>query len=268
MFALLACVFSSCTKPNKGGEDLASVAPSSVSMEEKVDDDLYVEEDGFADDDDFFAEEEGQNAFEPYDPVEPLNRVFFEFNDVLYVWLLKPLTDGYSYVVPRGFRLMFRNFYKNITSPGRFINNVLQGEFEDAGAVLARFAINTTAGVFGFGDPAGREYGIKPRPADFGETLGKWGVGEGIYLCLPVFGPSNIRDSMGLVADYFMEPVAYMELEMAESIGYKGGKVVNDMSVSPDLYGELKKLALDPYVAAREAYYDFRRNKINKTEKE
>lgn len=223
-----------------------------------LDDDFYDED--YQDDE--YGEGESHDAI--LDPLEPLNRGFFIFNDKLYFWALKPVKIGYSAVVPYDFRFMFGNFFYNIASPVRFINNLLQGEFIDAGAVLSRFAINSTAGVFGFGDPAGREYGIKPRQADFGETLGKWGVGDSIYLCWPVLGPSNIRDSVGILGDVYIHPMYYSGKGNFENIIYYAGTRINLMSLKPGVYEEMKQYSLDPYVATRQAYYDYRRSIIEK----
>lgn len=220
--------------------------------------------DEFYDEDYQDDELEGNPSRVILDPFEPLNRVFFVVNDKLYFWVLKPVKVGYSAVVPYDFRFMLGNFFYNISSPIRFINNLLQGEFVDAGAVLSRFTINSTAGVFGFGDPAGREYGLKPRQADFGETLGKWGVGDSIYLCWPVLGPSNIRDSVGLLGDIYAHPVYYSGRGYLENFTYYAGSRINLMSLRPGVYEEMKKFSLDPYIATRQAYYDYRRSIIDK----
>ncbi len=143
------------------------------------------------------------------DPLEPINRVFFKFNDVLYEWVLKPVTNGYSWVLPLELRECFGNVFLNLATPIRFLNSLLQGNIEQAGIVLQRFLINTTAGVWGFKDIADEEFGIKRRRADFDQTLGKWGLGPGMYICWPVLGPSSVRGSVGLVADSYVHPVPY-----------------------------------------------------------
>jgi phospholipid-binding lipoprotein MlaA len=102
------------------------------------------------------------------DPFEPLNRVIFDFNDKFYFWVLKPTKDVYGATLPEDIRRCLGNAFANIAAPIRFINNLLQGEFEDAGIVLGRFVINSTLGVFGLGDAAYRDFNIEPRKADFG----------------------------------------------------------------------------------------------------
>lgn len=192
------------------------------------------------------------------DPLEPLNRVFFEFNDVFYEWLLKPVTDGYMWVFPLELRQSFGNFFSNIAMPVRLLNSLLQGDLEQSGVVVQRFLINSTLGVYGFADIADVEFDIKPRRADFAQTLGKWGMGEGIYLCWPVVGPSSVRGSLGLVADAYSHPVPYFHDSQAFEVSYYTTNRVNRLSLNPDAYEDLKRFSVDPYVAARQAYYEYR----------
>ena len=198
-----------------------------------------------------------------YDPLEPINRVFFTFNDKLYFWVEKPIVTGYSAVIPKDLRKCFSNFFNNITSPITFLNDILQGRFSDAGTVLSRFLINTTIGVFGFSDTAKEGFNLTARPADFGQTLGVWGIGEGVYICWPIFGPSNMRDTVGLAADMTTHPTNFMDLTTTEKVGYFGTERVNSDSLEP-IYEELIKYSFDPYVAARQAYHDYRQAKINR----
>ncbi len=211
--------------------------------------------------DDFYGDD---LVFEPeyYDPLEPMNRFFFEFNDKLYFWVLKPVNKAYSAVVPIDFRYSFGNFFTNVAAPIRFLNNLLQGEISDAGIVLSRFLINSTLGVLGLGDPALVDFGLEPKPEDFGQTLGVWGVGEGVYLCWPFIGPSNVRDSFGFAGDAYSHPVVYFNSDFFISATYYSGNRINLLSLNPEVYEDLKKYALDPYVSMRQVYLDYRRNKI------
>ena len=210
------------------------------------------------------------------DPLEPVNRVFFKFNDVLYEWVLKPVTDGYSWVLPVELRECFGNVFLNLATPIRFINSLLQGNIEQAGIVLQRFLINSTAGVWGFKDIADEEFGIKRRRADFGQTLGKWGMGPGMYICWPVLGPSSVRGSVGLVADSYMHPIQYIhdsnpsvipflqsgngsDLDMAYNLHER----INYLSLHPEIYEDVKKYSVDPYVAVRQGYYDYRKSLVD-----
>jgi len=210
--------------------------------------------------DDFFFNEIPPDI---YDPIEPFNRVMFVFNDKVYYWVLKPTTKVYSALLPEDIRRCLGNAFANLAAPIRFINNVLQGDFEDAGVVLGRFLINSTLGVFGLGDSAYRDFHIEPRLADFGQTLGKWGIGEGFYICLPLLGPSNLRDTAGFFGDAYVHPVPYVSESFATDMVYLGVSRVNLMTITPDVYDELKRISLDPYIAARQAYYDYRRSIIS-----
>lgn len=199
---------------------------------------------------------------EIYDPLEPLNRVFFTFNDKLYFWVLKPVKRGYSAVLPEDIRTAIGNFFYNLAAPVNFVNTLLQGRFEDSGVVLSRFLINSTIGVYGFGDAAAEGFDLQPIHGDFGETLGVHGLGEGIYLCLPVFGPSNIRDGVGIFVDMQLHPYAYADLDDKAEISLRVGEFINRLSITPEVYEEIKRISLDPYIATREAYVDYRRNLI------
>jgi phospholipid-binding lipoprotein MlaA len=190
--------------------------------------------------------------------------VFFEFNDKLYFWVLKPVKTGYAAVVSEDIRQCIGNFFDNLSSPVSLVNNLLQGRFQDAGVVLSRFLINSTLGVYGFGDAASTAFDMEPRPADFGQTLGVYGLGDGVYFCWPVLGPSNIRDSVGFAADLFTNPATYMDLEMSVRATKYMGEKINLMSLGPDVYEDMKKLSLDPYVAIRQAKFEYRRNQIEK----
>lgn len=196
------------------------------------------------------------------DPLEPYNRLVFALNDKLYFWVLKPVKTGYSAIVPKDVRGCLGNFVNNLATPVVLINTLLQGRWDDAGVALSRFGINTVLGVYGFADPADTEFGLTARSADFGQTLGVYGMGEGVYLFWPFFGPSNIRDSIGLVADNLAQPINHMQFDSARKLGYSGGSYLNKLSLSGDYYEEMKKYSLDPYVSAREAYHEYRNARI------
>jgi len=198
------------------------------------------------------------------DPLEPVNRVFFHFNDKLYFWVLKPVSQGYSYFVADDIRMCVRDFFHNILAPVRIVNNLLQGKIKNSGIETARFIINSTLGVAGFGDPAKNEFGLNARDEDLGQTLGVYGAGEGIYICWPIFGPSNIRDTVGLVGDAFLNPLTYLGMADTEAgLSAQGGKMVNNTSLTIGDYEDFKEAAIDPYISLRDAYRQYRRKKIN-----
>lgn len=213
-------------------------------------------------DDDFFAN--GKAVEEVYyDPLEPMNRVFFTFNDKLYYWFLNPLNTFYTSLLPWEIRFSIGNFVNNLAVPIRLVNNLLQLKIGDAGIEVSRFLINSTLGVFGFGDPAMLEFGLQPKEEDFGQTLGYWGVGEGVYLCVPIIGPSNARDLVGFTADAYTHPMVYYVDDIYVSGGYYAGSRVNLLSLNPEVYEDLKKYSLDPYVSMRQVYLEYRRKKID-----
>jgi phospholipid-binding lipoprotein MlaA len=194
------------------------------------------------------------------DPIEPWNRAMYHFNDKLYFWVLKPVTRGYKAAVPEDFRGLFSNFYKNLESPMRIVNNMLQGKPGYAGKELVRLVINSTIGVGGLRDCAGECFGIKGRNADFGQTLGKYGVGFGFYLVWPVLGPSSPRDTVGFVGDWLLRPATYLSSNFFDpvSMGLYVHESVNTTSFHLGDYEALKGAAIDPYVAIRDAYVQHR----------
>ncbi len=197
------------------------------------------------------------------DPLEPLNRVFFQVNDKLYFWVLKPVATGYKHTVAEDIRISVRDFFYNLLSPVRIINNLLQGKVKESGTETARFLINTTLGVAGFGDPAKNQFGLDSSEEDFGQTLGKYGVGEGIYIVWPVFGPSNIRDTLGMGGDFFMSPLTYIsQASTTGGLVAKGTERVNDTSLKLGDYEQFKESSFDPYLALRDAYRQYRNHMI------
>ncbi|HBT96708.1 MAG TPA: VacJ family lipoprotein [Desulfobulbaceae bacterium] len=193
------------------------------------------------------------------DPLEGWNRMMFHFNDKMYVWVLKPTTDVYKTVLPADIRGCVDNFFLNLSTPVRMVNALFQGRFKDAGTELSRFVINTTIGVAGLADVAEADFGIARRRADFGQTLGHYGVGGGIFICWPILGPSTLRDSVGMAVDIFANPTTYIDKTTGGTIGVNAAQMVNKLSISPDVMAELKKMSFDPYIAMRQGYVDYRR---------
>lgn len=200
------------------------------------------------------------------DPIEPWNRAMYHMNDKLYFWLLKPAAQGYKHVVPEGLRGLFGNFYRNVKAPVRIVNNFLQGKPGYAGIELARFVINSTVGVGGLRDCATECFGINGFDADFGQTLGKYGVGFGFYIVWPALGPSSPRDTIGSVADLALTPTTYVSSEWIspESVGIYVHEKVNDTSFHIGDYEAIKGAAIDPYVAMRDAYVQYRNKLIER----
>jgi phospholipid-binding lipoprotein MlaA len=194
------------------------------------------------------------------DPLEPVNRAFFQFNDKLYFWVLKPVATGYKAVVPETARVGVRNFFTNLTFPVRFVNCLLQGKIEGASMEFSAFIVNTFMGLGGLFDPA-KDMGFKKYDEDLDQSLAVYGLGFGLYIDWPFLGPSSLRGTFGLVGDAFLQPVNYVD-GIAVVLGIRSYDVVNRTSLSIGEYESLKKAALDPYVALRDAYYQNRLKKI------
>ncbi|PLX48971.1 MAG: VacJ family lipoprotein [Desulfobulbaceae bacterium] len=199
-----------------------------------------------------------------YDPLEPVNRAFFVFNDRLYFWLLKPVGKVYSAVLAdEAVRGCISAAFHNMAAPVRVVNTLLQGKFRQSGTEVARFAINTVLGAGGLGDPAAAEFGLKKADEDLGQTLGFYGVGEGFYICWPLLGPSSARDSVGGAGDYFLNPRTYLLAgDFRTSAGLSALKTENAVSLNGHEYENLVRQAFDPYIAMRNVYYQHRRSLI------
>jgi phospholipid-binding lipoprotein MlaA len=197
------------------------------------------------------------------DPLEPFNRLTYKFNDDLYFYIIKPVATGYRDIVAEPLRVSIKNFFTNLLMPVRAVNCLLQGKFDGFGTELVRFCLNTTMGVLGFGDPAKQEFDIAMRDEDFDQTLGFYGLGPGVYIHWPVFGPSSIRGTAGLVGDYFLDPVYWFVEPTLPRVAIKAEDKVNATSLSIGDYEALKKAAFDPYISIRDAYFDNRKKKIS-----
>ncbi|MBI6629574.1 MlaA family lipoprotein [Pontibaca salina] len=148
------------------------------------------------------------NSGEVFDPHEQANRGVHRFNLAMDSALFRPASRGYTNVVPDPIEDSFNHFSQNLSKPKDMFNFLLQGRVKEAGISLARFVLNTTIGFAGLADPA-TEFGIPAPSTDFGETLYVWGLNEGAYIELPVFGPSTQRDAVGRVVDFFTNPLGF-----------------------------------------------------------
>jgi len=222
------------------------------------------------------ATEIDQGDFDPFaeddielqisDPIEPVNRAIFWFNDKLYFYLLKPIARGYR-IIPEPARISVDNVFSNLATPIRLANSLLQFKFKKAGTELGRFVVNSTVGLLGLFDPGKSWMGWKKADEDFGQTLGFYGAGDGFYLVLPIFGPSNLRDGIGRVGDYFVDPITsphYFILNDWEILALGGLETVNTLSIDKDTYEGIKRDALDPYLFLRNSYSQYRQAKIKK----
>jgi len=195
-----------------------------------------------------------------HDPIEPVNRGIFYVNDKLYRWAFKPVAKGYRYVVPEGVRNAVRNFFLNLGTPTRFVNTLLQGKFKATGTELARFGINTTIGLAGFFDVAKR-FDLVRKDEDTGQTLGVYGLGHGMYIVLPILGPSSARDAVGFVGDTFLDPLTYISPAEA-AIGANAFRSETNLSFKLKEIDDLIDASVDPYVAFRDAFIQSREKRV------
>ncbi len=199
------------------------------------------------------------------DPLEGWNRAMFQFNDGVYHHVAKPVLEGYAKLVPEDARIAIRHSFTNLGMPARLVNCLLQGRWEAAGVELRRFGINTTVGILGFSDAAQAKYGLDPVQADMGQTLAVYGLGDGCYLVWPILGPSTVRDTAGAVPDMFLDPLGYVRPWPAK-LGVSSVKVINNGSLQLGIYEAMTSDAIDPYVAVRQAYIQYRKKQIQKNQ--
>jgi phospholipid-binding lipoprotein MlaA len=196
----------------------------------------------------------------PADPFEGFNRSVDTFNQQLDTYALRPTARAYVAVVPEFARMGVSNFFGNIGDVLIGINNLLQGKPVAAASDFGRFFVNTTIGVVGLFDVA-TDMGLKKNNEDFGQTLGRWGVGSGPYLVLPVFGPSSVRDAVGFVVDIQADPVVSID-SVATRNAVGGLRVVNRRADLLELTDSVEGVALDSYSFVRDAYLANRRNRV------
>jgi len=199
---------------------------------------------------------------EDYDPWEKFNAKAFEFNRRMDKYALKPVAMGWKTVVPQPAGIMIANAFDNITVVPRVINNLLQGKWDGAGREVTRFLINSTAGVGGLHDPAKDVLHITKSPADFGQTLGKWGIGPGPYLVLPFTEPLTVRDGIGKVIDRTIDPLTYL-VPVIPALSLVVGNRVNERALNDELFAAFDADVIDAYSAVRNGYLRLRERRVN-----
>ncbi|MFC1523540.1 VacJ family lipoprotein [Thermodesulfobacteriota bacterium] len=197
------------------------------------------------------------------DPLEPVNRVFFYINDTLYSWVLEPVAEGYGAVLPKEIRIGIRNLFSHILTPVRVVGSLLQGKVTDSGVEVTRFVVNTFFGFGGFFDVAEDAFDLRIRDEDLGQALGYYGVSDSIYIFWPILGPSNLRDTVGLGGEFFLNPIYYIgNDDLLFGLGLKSEEIVNETSLMLGEYDQIKDSSLDPYVSIRDFYLQYRRGKV------
>lgn len=198
-----------------------------------------------------------------HDPLEGFNRAMYTFNDKLDIYVLKPVAKGYRAVAPSPVRHSVANFFSNLHDPVVMLNNLLQGKPGQAASDLGRFMFNSTVGIFGLFDVSSK-MGLPKHDEDFGQTLAVWGVGDGPYLVLPFFGPSNMRDAPALVVDWETYPLTYHPRTHRKDSGTRDKlwllEIIDKRSQLLEASDILEQAAgRDPYIFVREAYRQRRR---------
>lgn len=201
----------------------------------------------------------GPNA-DPRDPLEPLNRGVYQFNDAVDRAVVKPVALAYRDVLPSPVRTGVSNFFANLQDAWSFVNNALQLKGEAAGNSMVRFGVNTVFGLGGLLDIAS-EMRIERHTKDFGHTLGYWGVGAGPYVVLPLLGPSSLRDTVALQVDAQGNLVNHIEHVPTRNTVTAVKLVDKRVSLLP-ASDMLDRVALDPYSFTRDAYLQRRRSAV------
>jgi len=207
----------------------------------------------------YFEEDVGES--DHGDPLEPINRRIFWVNDGLDRHVIEPISNAWDYVLPDFVQHAFRDAFSNLQFPIYFFNDLFQLKPVRASEDLARFVINSTVGIAGLMDPAAA-IGLQKRVEDFGQTLGYWGVPAGPYLMLPFFGPSSVRDGVGLAVDTAFGAIGWF-IPFWASAAMQAVETLNQRSLIRDEIQAERRAALDWYAAVRSAYTQYRENLVN-----
>lgn len=252
LFSLLFVLSGCSAKSVPTAQEDAVTKEKSVTSQDELD--------GFGDE---FAQKD------VYDPLIGYNRWMTSFNDTLYIYALRPIASGYQSVLHEEIRKSVANFFKNLTFPISFVNNVLQGKLYYAITESARFSLNSTIGIGGLFDPAKSCFEIEPHKEDFGQTLGFYGVGGGVHIVLPLLGASNARDLVSMYPDSFLSLVDYEERSYwtltdkpIEYIGARSFEGINTLSLNLENYEKMRADAVDLYPYLRDVYEQYRENQI------
>ena len=204
---------------------------------------------------------------EIYDPIEPLNRAIFSFNNTADKIILEPVSKGYK-KLPSPVQSGISNFLSNLRMPLVVVNQLLQGQGKNASESAGRFLVNSTIGILGLIDVADK-MGLEEKKEDFGQTLATWGVGDGFYIVLPFYGPSNVRDTAGMVIAYTTDPINAYAVNEGEAWVVPLRTAVNAVDQRSKIIDEVNALrdnSVDYYAAVRSSYYQNRKAAINNTD--
>lgn len=197
----------------------------------------------------------------PKDPIEGFNRAMFGFNEAVDKAVIKPVAQGYEAVLPSPVRTGVTNFFGNIADVFIGVNNLLQGKPADAFNDWGRVLVNTTIGILGLFDVAS-EMGMEKHDEDFGQTFGRWGVGDGAYVVLPFFGPRTVRDTVGLAIDVSVDPVANID-HVPTRNSLLALRIVDTRADLLPADKVIEEAALDKYAYVRDGYLQRRQSLIH-----
>lgn len=202
------------------------------------------------------------------DPAEPVNRRTFWLNHQLYTYVMRPFSKAYEFVLPSPARKAIHNVFDNVEYPVRVVNHALQLEFKRADLETRKFVVNSVAGVGGIMRVSDRIPELASLPeADTGQTFAKWGIGHGAYVVLPVLGPRSVRDTVGMAGDYALNPVSWLSfggVTGATALAISGPGAARNVNNRMNLYDAATRNAIDPYIAARTGYIQYREQAASK----
>lgn len=204
-----------------------------------------------------------EDTDEVSDPLEGFNRAMFTFNDRLYFWAIRPVAKSYSNIVPHAMRKGINNFFHNLNYPMRLVGSILQLKFQKAAMETFKFLTNTVFGLGGLIDYSFEFDELNIDEEDTGQALAYYRMGNGAYIVWPFLGPMTFRDTIGFCFDYVLQPVSYVT-PLYMSFGARSFEVINKTSLELGDYEALKEGSLDPYIALRDAYIQYRNSKIKK----
>lgn len=243
------------TNPESTASSINSELATLTSTENNASSEVSNDDSDF-DFDEFEAEFE---SFKVNDPLSGYNKMMTRFNVALYTYALRPIAKGYEFVMPEFARLGIKNFASYINMPIRFLGNVLQLKFKEAGTELKRFGVNTIFGFFGLIDAASKAQ-IPLHHADFGLVLAHWGVGGGFHFVLPVLGPSNLRDTLSIPVNWYASPITYAATYDSSawinwlSVGITSFVMINEASLNTPTLDEIFYKTPNLYPFLRDAY--------------
>lgn len=187
------------------------------------------------------------------DPLIGFNRAIFAFNDIAYRYVLIPVANGYTWIMPDAVERSVDNVFYNIKTPIYAVNHLLQWKPGAMGRNLLRFGMNTTIGILGIYDPAHAWFGMEREATHLEDTLAGYGMGYGIYIVLPLFGPSDLRNGLSTIGDHFLNPIPYVT-EFPLSTGIQSFDYLQDFAPGADRYRVLRRRSDDPYIFFRNLY--------------